>query len=108
MLRAAALALATVLVAAGGSGGLFRQYEYEEEIYLSLDGSATVYVNSSLAALNVLRGSSFATDPAAPGDRAKVREFYRTPVTRVLTTPTTSRRSGRRFVHVRIEVADVR
>src|SRR5262245_37948234 len=30
--------------------GLFRQYEYEEEMYLSLDGSATVYVNSSIAA----------------------------------------------------------
>jgi len=38
---------------------LFRQYEYEEEVYLSLVGSATVYVNSSLAALNALRGTAF-------------------------------------------------
>ena len=30
--------------------GFFRQYEYEEDIYLSLDGTATVYVNSSIAA----------------------------------------------------------
>jgi hypothetical protein len=43
---ALATALATAILTACGSGGLFRQYEYEEEIYLSLDGSATVYVNS--------------------------------------------------------------
>ena len=42
---------------------LFRQYEYEEEIYLSLDGTATVYVNSSMAALNALRGTSFDAEP---------------------------------------------
>ena len=38
-------------VACGGATSIFRQYEYEEEVYLSLDGTATVYVNSSLAAL---------------------------------------------------------
>jgi hypothetical protein len=109
MRRVRALLLATAFVAtACSSGGFFRQYEYEEDIYLSLDGSATVYVNSSLAALNALRGASFDTSPAAPVDRAKVREFYTTPLTRVVTTPTTSRRSGRRFVHVRIDTPDVR
>ena len=109
MRRVRALLLATTLVATACScGGLFRQYEYEEEIYLSLDGSATVYVNSSLAALNALRGASFDTSPEAAVDRVKVREFYTSPVTRVVATPTTSRRSGRRFVHVRLEVADVR
>jgi hypothetical protein len=109
MRRVRALLLATSVVAtACSSGGFFRQYEYDEEIYLSLDGSATVYVNSSLAALNALRGASFDTSPAAPLDRSKVREFYTSPVTRVLATPTTSRRSGRRFVHVRLDVRDVR
>jgi len=109
MRRVRALLLATSVVAtACSSGGFFRPYEYEEEIYLSLDGSATVYVNSSLAALNALRGASFATSPAALVDRAKVREFYTTPVTRVLSTPTSSRRSGRRFVHVKLDVSDVR
>ena len=50
MRRVRALLLATAFVAtACSSGGFFRQYEYEEDIYLSLDGSATVYVNSSLA-----------------------------------------------------------
>jgi hypothetical protein len=91
-----------------GGLGLFRQYEYEEELYLSLDGTATVYVNTSVAALDALRGATLDTRPTAPLDREKVREFYTTPVTHVAARPTTSRRSGRRFVHVRLDVADVR
>lgn len=97
-----------LLVAEIGCGrGLFRQYEYEEDVYLSLDGSATVYVNSSLAALNALRGSSFDTRPEVPVDRAAVRDYFTTPVTRV-TRVTVSRRLNRRFVHVRLAVGDVR
>src|SRR3989338_6806260 len=61
-----------------GGGGLFRQYENEEEVYLSLDGTATVYVNASLVALNALRGTSFATAPNAPLDREGVRAFFST------------------------------
>ena len=63
----------------GSGGGFFRQYQYEEEVYLSLDGTATVYVNASLAALNALRGTSFATAPNAPLDREAVRAFFSTP-----------------------------
>jgi hypothetical protein len=108
MRRVAALALTTAIATACGSGGLFRQYEYEEEIYLSLDGTATVYVNSSVAALDALRGTSFDTNPNAPPDRARVRAFYSSPVTRVRGAVTTSRRSNRRFVHLRLDVDDVR
>jgi len=107
MRRGAALALATVILTACGSGGLFRQYEYEEEIYLSLDGSATVYVNSSVPALNALRGASFDTSPNARLDLARVSALYETTVTHV-SRVAQSRRSNRRFVHVRLEVADVR
>jgi hypothetical protein len=107
MRRGAALALATAILTACGSGGLFRQYEYEEEIYLSLDGSATVYVNSSLAALNALRGATFDTSPDARLDLAQVSAMYETPVTHVSRVGQ-SRRSNRRFVHVRLDVADVR
>jgi hypothetical protein len=108
MRRVAALAMVTAITTACGSGGLFRQYEYEEEIYLSLDGTATVYVNSSVAALDALRGASFDTNPGAQLDRARVRDFYSTSVTRVRGSVTTSRRSNRRFVHVRLDVDDVR
>lgn len=107
--RAAALVLAAVTAAmlTGCSGSsLFRQYEYEEEIYLSLDGTATVYVNASIAALNALRGTAFDALPAARVDRDAVRAFYTSPVTNVRQV-SQSRRAGRRFVHVRIDVDDI-
>src|SRR5579872_2282608 len=56
-----AVLLSAVLSAACGAANPFRQYEYEEDLYLSLDGSATLYVNSSIAALNALRGTAFDT-----------------------------------------------
>ena len=102
----AVAAAAAMLAGCGGSGGLFRQYEYEEEIYLSLDGSATIYVNSSVPALNALRGSTFDTTPSARVDRDAVRAFYSSPVTRVRQI-NQSRRFGRRFVHVRLDVDDI-
>jgi hypothetical protein len=100
-------ALCVPLFVSCGGGGLFKQYEYEEEMYLSLDGSATVYVNSSIAALDALRGASFDSSPSARVDRDAVRAYYSSANTHV-TRVTSSRRSGRRFVHVRIEVDDVR
>src|SRR3954468_12638024 len=101
-------ALCVLLIGAcGGTATLFRQYEYEEEIYLSLDGSATVYVNSSLAALNALRGTAFDVNPDARVDTAAVRAYFSTPVTRVVRV-SQPRRSNRRFVHVRLDVDDIR
>src|SRR3954469_10474692 len=118
--RAAAVARKTIRVCAlggfcvlflfsacSGTGTLFRQYEYEEEIYLSLDGSATVYVNSSLAALNALRGTTFDASPEGRSvDTAAVRAYYTSPVTRVIRV-SQSRRNNRRFVHVRLDVDDI-
>jgi hypothetical protein len=108
--RSVAIAIAAVsavmLTACGGTSGLFRQYEYDEEIYLSLDGTATIYVNSSVPALDALRGATLDTSPAARLDRDAVRAFYSSPVTRVRQI-NQSRRSGRRFVHVRIDVDDI-
>jgi hypothetical protein len=105
-----ALVVVSVLLAAAiacSGSRLFRQYEYEEEMYLSLDGSATIYVNSSIAALNALRGTTFDASPSARFDRDGYRRFFSSANTRV-TRISTSRRSGRRFVHVRLDVDDVR
>lgn len=84
-----------------------RQYEYDEEVRLSLDGSASVYVNGSTAALVALRGIELDTRPTARLDRAAIRRFFASDVAAV-TRIGTSRRHGRRFVHVRLEVSDVR
>ncbi len=102
---AGALAIALVSVACGGTS-LFRQYEYEEDVYLSLDRSATIYVNSSIAALNALHGTTFDASPLARVNRDGVRALYTSPVSHVVWVRD-SRRSGRRFVHLRIETTDI-
>ena len=102
-----AAVLIAVLVSLGCGNVIARKYEYEEEIYLALDGSATIYVNASVPALVALRGVALPLDPGARLDRTVVRDFYTTPVTRVASV-TTSRREGRRYVHLRLDVADIR
>jgi hypothetical protein len=96
-----------VLLAACAVNPLSRKYEYEEEVYLRLDGSATVYVNASVPALVSLRGADLPLDPSARLDRRDVRAFFDTPASRVANV-STSRRDGRRYVHVRLDVDDVR
>jgi hypothetical protein len=102
------LACALLVSACGRGSGLFKQqYEYEEEIYLSLDGSATVNVNASVPALVALRGVDLRIDPNARVDRQKVRALFEGPGVNV-TRVSLSRRNRRRFVHVSLDVADVR
>lgn len=86
---------------------LFRQYEYEEDMFLSLDGSATMTLSASIPALNALRGTSFDASPNARTDRDAIRRYFSSPVTHVIWVRP-SRRNNRRFVHVRLEVSDVR
>ena len=92
-----------------GCGGrlLKKQYEYEEEMYLALDGSATLNVSASVPALVALRGVDLNPNPRARFDRDRIRGFYEGPGVTV-TALSSSRRYGRRFVHVSMDVADVR
>ena len=106
-IASAAAFLAVLSTIACGRGNLLKQYEYEEEVYLALDGTATVYVNASIPALDALRGAAFDTAPNARFDRDGVQAYFTTPVTRVARV-SDSRRSNRRFVHVRLDVDDVR
>ena len=84
-----------------------KQYEYEEELYLGLDGSATVNVSASVPALVALRGADLNASPRARFDRERLRAFYAGPGVTV-TALSSSRRYGRRFAHVSLDVADVR
>ena len=109
------IALAAAVCAAGcgegvlknGGGVLKTQYEYEEELYLALDGSATLNVSASVPALVALRGVDLNVSPRARFDRDRVRAFFQGPGT-IVRAISSSRRYGRRFVHVSIDVADVR
>lgn len=102
-----ALVLIAVLASIACGNVVARKYEYEEEIFLDLDGSATVYVNASVPALVALRGVALPVDSSARLDRTVVRDLYDSPVSRVESV-TTSRREGRRYVHLRLDVPDVR
>ena len=102
--------LIVMMVAAVGCacGGILKpEYEYEEEVYLQLDGSATVNVNASIAALVALRGADLDVNPAARFDRARVRALFAGPGVQ-MTRVGASRRAGRRFVHVTVDVEDIR
>ena len=102
----AAVLVAAACLSACGGGGLVRHYEYDEEIYLSVDGSATIYLNASIPALVNLRGLDLDLRPTANVDRAKIRSLFTTQATRV-TRVSRWRRFGRQFVQVRMSVDDV-
>src|SRR5689334_23469193 len=99
--------LIAVLASIACGNVIARKYEYEEEIFLGLDGSATVYVNASVPALVALRGVNLPVDSRARLDRQVVKDFYESPVSRVASV-TASRRENRRYVHLRLTVADIR
>ena len=106
--QALALTALALLLLASCARPFGRQYEYEEEVFLDLDGSATVIVNTSMAALVALHGLDVSLDPNAPVDRDAIRRLYSSPVTEVTRVSRPWRRDGRRFVQVRLDVRDVR
>src|SRR6478752_850056 len=83
-----ALVLIAVLASIACGNVIARKYEYEEEIFLGLDGSATVYVNASVPALVALRGVNLSVDSRARLDRQTVKDFYESPVTHVASVTT--------------------
>lgn len=100
-----ALIVTSAVVSASCGRLLKKDYEYEEELYLALDGSATLNVNASVASLVALRDADLPVDPRARVDRERVRALFSGPgaVVRV----SLSRRDGRRFVHASVDVTDV-
>lgn len=107
-----ALVCAAGLVSACGGGtgsrGFTRQYEYEEDVTLDLDGSAEITVNASIPALVALHGLALPLDPRARLDRNDVRRAFESSVTDVTRVSRPWRRQGRRFIQVRLKVKDIR
>jgi len=100
-MRACWLVVALAVLVAGCGGVLKKEYEYEEELYLSLDGTAMLYVNASVPALVALRGVDLDVNPRARFDRARVRSLFE--ASGLAVRVSSSRRHGRRFVHVRVD-----
>lgn len=109
VLAAAVLAILLGSVACNQARGLFgKQYEYEEDLFVSLDGTATLIVNASLPALVALRGVEIDPNPSGRIDSDRIRAAYQSPVTEVTRVSPPWRRKGRRFVQVRVNVRDIR
>lgn len=103
-------AMSLCLAAAGAScaNPLARQYEYDEQTYLDVDGSATVVLSSSVAALVALRGATLDPNPQARITSDDVRAVFEGAGCEVERVSRPWRRNGRRYVQARLRVADVR
>ena len=104
--KRAGVALAALVFAACQTLGLVRQYEYDERVELSLDGSAVVDITASIPALVALRGATLSVDPEERFDRRAFSRLYHGPGVSVRDV-SAFRRHGRRFVHIRLDVADI-
>jgi hypothetical protein len=105
------LALAGLLlftIAAACRNPLGREYEYEEQLYLQVNGSATVIVDASIPSLVALRGLAFDTSFATRPDRAAIRKVVEAGGCPAVTVGQPWTRHGRRFVQIRIATKDVR
>lgn len=100
--------IAAAVSASSCSNPLARQYEYDEQIYLSTDGSATVVISASVAALVAMRGLPL--DPAAQARITSddVRQVFEGAGCTVERASRPWRRDGRRFVSARLQVDDMR
>jgi len=87
---------------------LARQYEYDEQTYLSIDGSATVVLSASVAALASMRGLPLDPAPQARVSSDDVRRVFEAAGCEVERAARPWRRDGRRFVQARLHIGDVR
>lgn len=102
-------AVAIVAAAAGCHTNPFgRQYEYEEQLYLAVDGSATTVIDASIPALVALRGLPIDPSPRVQVDRDQIRRLYSVAGCSDVRVGQPWIRRGRRFVQIRVSAADVR
>lgn len=98
-----------ILVGVGACANpLVRQYEYDEQTYLNVDGSAEVVIAASVPALVALRGVALDVSPSARLDTEDVRRVFEASGCDVQRVSRPWRRDGRRFVQVSLTVPDVR
>lgn len=106
--RAAIFACIAALTTAACANPFAPQYEYEEQVYLSVDGRATVVIDSSIAALVALRGAVIDPAMATATDRTQVRQIATAAGCTVDNVSRFWTRRGRRFVQIQVSSPDVR
>jgi len=103
----ACIAVVAMLATSCGNP-LTRQYEYDEQIYLGVDGSATIVISASVPALVALHNLPLDPSPTSRFNSEDARKVFEAAGCEVTRVGRPWRRSGRRFVQVRMELADVR
>jgi hypothetical protein len=91
------------LAVAGCDNPLGVEYEYDEQLYLGVDGSAELVINASIPAFVALRNLPLNPDPSVPVDRDQVRQAFSDPGCGEVTVNRPWTRDGRRFVQVVLE-----
>lgn len=105
---AARLVLGVVLVGSSAcSSPIGRFYEYEEQLYLDVDGSARVIISASVPALVALRNLPLDAAPRARVDREAVRAAYASAGCQDVRVGQPWIRRGRHFVQIRLAVASL-
>ncbi|MEO7190444.1 MAG: hypothetical protein ABI051_05265 [Vicinamibacterales bacterium] len=106
-IAASAMVLLALTFAGSCSNPLGRQYEYEEQLYLGVNGAATLVIDSSVPALVALHGAPL--DPAlhARVERDQIRALFVAAQCPDVRVGQPWIRRGRRFVQVRIATPDV-
>ncbi len=106
--RVLLVAILSLIVSACGGSIFGKSYEYDEDVYVAIDGSADVIINASIPALVTLRGLDLSLDPLTRPDRDRLRAAYSSAVTEVTRVSRPWRRQGRQFIQVRVRVNDIR
>jgi hypothetical protein len=106
--RTAAAGLVVLLTAVlGCRNPLGKQYEYEEQLYLGVDGEAQVVIDTSIPALVALRGVPIDPSPRVQIDRDQVRRLFSVSGCSNVRVGQSWIRRGRRFVQIRVTAANV-
>lgn len=90
------------------SNPLAPQYEYAEQLYLGVDGSAELVVDSSIAALVALRNLPLDASPSSPVDRDAIQRLFSDAACGEVTVNRPWTRNGRNFVQIVLVQDDVR
>jgi hypothetical protein len=105
--RAAAGCVLAALLAAGCRNPLGREYEYEEQVYISVDGAATAIVDSSIPALVALHHLPLDPSLSARVDRDRIRSLFEAVGCEDVRVGQPWVRRGRHFIQVRVSAEHV-
>jgi hypothetical protein len=105
--RAAGMALLLILTAACSTFGS-PKYEYEEQVYLELDGRASIAIDGSLYAIGALRGITLDGSASSAVTREDVQRVYESANCRVESVSRPWTRLNRRYARLWIAVDDIR